>query len=609
MAKVLTGTLTRTLKASASSSRNAIALLEKVIPFLLSPSGLESSANDVQSFALLTLLEIIKNSSGHALRPFIPDMIYHLIALLSSLEPDVVNFIHLNADKYNLERDEIDDARLSTVKSSPMMEAIERCLDLVDSTTMVALSARLEETVKTAIGLPSKVGTTRVLVSLSTRHNIIFKPYADHFIRLARRQVLDRNDTISSAFAAACGYVARLASDEEILKLFAYCQQLYFECEDDRQRKVSGDIVYAISKHAADRFRSLASEVLPFVFLAKHDTSRPTKSYFQDSWNEHVGGSRVILLYLQEITSLVMKYLDSPRWSVKHTSALALAELIKSLGDKIDDVNAISIWAVLEKALGGKTWEGKEAVLEAFSHFLKSSNILTLNEGFAHQIETIVFRESKRNNPIYRRHALTCLEGFLELPHTKVLYAQVHGITQSIVEEILSSADEMDVDSHSRDASSKSVTEGTLASSMAALLKSINPQLQNQIDLTLATTQSLDLANRIMSTYGNRVILNAIYDGYKSLFERVATSTNHQPSAEFEDALLRYIATYANPENGVEESRLKSAEALTAMTPLMVHREQLKAALLNAIGTTRAHERSVVVQRQLDQARKKVEEG
>lgn len=609
LAKALTGTLTRTLQASNPSSRSAVAMLEKVVPFLLSPSGLESKVEELQSFALLTLLEIIKNSRSNNLRPFIPDIIYHLLALLSSLEPGILNYIHLNADSYNIERDKIDDARLSMIRGSPMMEAIERCLDLVDDATMIALSPRLEETMKTAIGLPSKVGTTYVLVSLSTRHNVVFKAYADRFIRLGRKQVLDRNDTVSSAFAAACGYLARLASDEEILKLFTYCRQLYFDCEEDRQRKISGDIVYAVSKHAADRFKSVASEVLPFVFVAKHDPSQHAKPYFQDSWNEHVGGSRAVLLYLQEITSLIMRYLDSPRWSIKHTSALALADLIKSLGDKINDIDAKSIWPVLEKALSGKTWEGKETVLEALVRFVKFSDIMALDESFARTIETIMFRESKRNNPVYRRHALACLEGFLEIQTTKVLYGQVYGIAEPIVEEILSSSGMMDIDEPSGGPSSKSVTEGTLASSMAAILNSINPQLQSQGDLTLALNQAFDLANRVKSTDGNRAAANAIYDGYKRLFERIALSTALPSSDGFESVLLQYTETFANPEGGVEETRLKSAEAATALALVAVHRERVKLALLDAIATTRTNERSVVVQQSLDLAKKKLEEG
>ncbi|KAK3060734.1 hypothetical protein LTS18_007807, partial [Coniosporium uncinatum] len=86
LARVLTGVLTRSLEAGNSSARNADAMLKHVLPFLLSTSGLESSAEEVQAFSLNTLLEIIKKSSGKILRPFIPELVERLIGLFSSLE-------------------------------------------------------------------------------------------------------------------------------------------------------------------------------------------------------------------------------------------------------------------------------------------------------------------------------------------------------------------------------------------------------------------------------------------------------------------------------------------------------------------------------------------
>ena len=608
LVRALTGTLTRTLQAGEFSSRNAVAMLEKVIPFLLSPSGLDSNVQELQSSALHTLLEIIKNSRSTTLRPFIPNIVCHLLALLSSVEPGILNYAHLNADNYNIKRDELDDARLMMIKGSPMMEAIERCLDFVDDATMATLCPRLEETMHNVIGLPSKVGATYVLVSLSTRHSFLFKAYADRFIGLVRKQVLDRNDTISSAFAVACGYLARLASDEVILKLFAHCQQLYIDSDEERQRKISGEIIHAVSKHAADRFKSVASEVLPFCFVAKHDLSQHAKPYFQDSWNEHVAGSRAVLLYLPEITSLIMKYLDSPRWSIKHTSALALADLITSLGDKINDSDAKSIWPILEKAVGGKAWVGKETVLESLVHFAKFGHIMTWDEKVARTIETIMLRESKRNNLVYRRHALACLKDFLEIHTTTVLYAEVYGIAEPIVEEILDESGMMDVDGASGGPSAKSVMEGTLASAMASLLSAIKPQSQSPGDLTQALTQALDLANRVRSTDGNRYAADAIYDGYRKLFERIALSAAFPASDELENTLLQYAQTFFNHEGGVEETRLKAAEAATALAAVAKRSERVKLALRDAIAARRANERSTVVQQSLDRAKKKLEE-
>ena len=362
-------------------------MLKIVLPFLFSTSGLESSSKEIQVFSLSTLLDIIKSSNSKTLRPYVPNIVGQLIALLSSFEPEGINYLHLNADKYGVTTQQIDDARLTGVKESPLMEAVERCLDALDAPTMVELQGSLEDAIKTAVGLPSKVGWSRIVVSLSTRHNSIFRPHADYFLKLTRKQLLDRNDTVSSAYATACGYLARLASDAEILRLVQYCRKLYFDSDDDRHRALSGDIVYALSKQATDRFNALAGDILPFVFIAKHDPLERSQASFKQTWDENVGGSRAVLLYLKDIVELATRCLESPHWLVKHTAAFALAASVDSMGAEISDSNAEILWPAIERAIAGKTWEGKEKVLRAFVKFAKSSKILTGNGKVAAQMQ------------------------------------------------------------------------------------------------------------------------------------------------------------------------------------------------------------------------------
>jgi proteasome component ECM29 len=388
LARVLTGVLARSLEGGDSSKKTANTMLREVLPFLLSPSGLESSAKEVQAFALISLLKIIKTGTGPVLRPYIPDLVDKLLHLLSSLEPQEINYLVLNADKYNITAQEIDDARLNGIKRSPMMEAIESCLDMLDEESMGALQPHLVQALRTTIGLPSKVGISRVLVTLSTRHNYLFKPHADSILRLLPKYVLDRNDTISTSFAVASGYVARVASNEEILRLFEQCKKLYFDAgEDERRRTISGEMVYAVAKHATDRLASLASDILPFVFMAKHDLNERTKELFEKSWNDSVGGSRAVLLYLKEILALAGSHLDSPRWALKHTAAFTVADVVSSVGTEISKAQAEMIWPVLERAVGGKTWEGKEKILEAVVNFAKHSDMASSNHVVADQMQ------------------------------------------------------------------------------------------------------------------------------------------------------------------------------------------------------------------------------
>lgn len=103
LCQILSASLVRIVKTGSSSKRSEN-MLNKVMPFL--QSQLEASAEDVQLFSLTTLLDLIKEA-GSALRPFIPDLIERLLGMLSSLEPQAINYLHLNASKYNLTEEKV----------------------------------------------------------------------------------------------------------------------------------------------------------------------------------------------------------------------------------------------------------------------------------------------------------------------------------------------------------------------------------------------------------------------------------------------------------------------------------------------------------------------
>lgn len=46
-----------------------------------------------------TLLKVVK-SAGEKLRPWIPDLLHKMLVLLAEVEPEAVNYLIMNADKY-----------------------------------------------------------------------------------------------------------------------------------------------------------------------------------------------------------------------------------------------------------------------------------------------------------------------------------------------------------------------------------------------------------------------------------------------------------------------------------------------------------------------------
>ena len=187
---------------------------------------------------------------------------------------------------------------------------------------------------------------------------------------------MDRNDTVASSYAVASGYLSRLASSDEILELAEFARNLYVSSEDDRHRALSGDFMASISKYAPERFSSVASDLLPFIFIAMHDDNEAIRNLYKKAWDEHVAGSRAITLYLSEIVSSAENLLDSPRWNIKHSAARAVADAASSLAGDIGDISTQSahvLWPALVKAVGGKTWDGKEVIVLALAAFVEKT--------------------------------------------------------------------------------------------------------------------------------------------------------------------------------------------------------------------------------------------
>ena len=154
-----------------------------------------------------------------------------------------------------------------------MMDAIERCLDLVDEPTMTRLVPRLTYTIRKAVGMPSKVGCSRVIVALVVRHSFLTKPHADELLKAVMGVILDRNDAVSTSWAVAAGYLCRLCGQDRILVLVDLAKKFWFEHEEERARALSGEIVHDISRQFV-----ILSEPARYIVLANRFAVHPINS-------------------------------------------------------------------------------------------------------------------------------------------------------------------------------------------------------------------------------------------------------------------------------------------------------------------------------------------
>ena len=151
---MLSQQLTTSLIRSVSEGKSGQGVISVVMPFLLGNSGLNSSAQGVQLFALRSIVKLC-DEAGPLLKPTIPEIVDQLLDVLTSLEPQEVNYIGFHVDKKDTET--LDESRFHAVRSSPVMNAIERCVDLADEANMAFLAPVIFNKMRRAAGLPTKV--------------------------------------------------------------------------------------------------------------------------------------------------------------------------------------------------------------------------------------------------------------------------------------------------------------------------------------------------------------------------------------------------------------------------------------------------------------------
>ncbi|KAK2014510.1 proteasome component ECM29 [Colletotrichum eremochloae] len=561
----LTNTIVRQLEEGGASS-SAQAMLKQALRFLLSPSGLESGVEEVKMFSLKTIIDITKKG-GPNLKPFIVDFIPPLLGLHSTIEPEQINYAYQKVSEDS--RDQIDKLRARWVNQSPISEAVDNCLRQLDADGMKQLAPGLEEIIKTAIGMPTKVACARLIGDLVMRHAVDFKPVSSRFMQLLEKQCLDRNDEVSKGYAKAVGYLMRVVPDPSKERLVDKFTEFYFTSEDEARRAKASDVVLSVSKLAPDHFNALATKFVPFTYMGMHDTDEYTRKCFDEVWNQHGGSSRTVARYVPEIVGFIKRGLEAPRWNLQHTACFTLASMVKAVvassdatGGQMSETNLKQIWPVMDKALALKTFSGKERLLESFPQFVGKGAALWKNDAaVAAQQKKIALREAKRNNEDYRPHAYKALWQFAEQREDLDLLEDIATVVGGPLDDFVDE-DRMDVDS-SGDATRKAAANG-----IEAIARGYNRvQMKEDAGTVLKKVFEL-LKTRLNHPKFEGIKREVWYECVKDLMEAA-----EKPSAASvgKEVALAYLQSL-DPEsvdNGTEAQRTTRAVAVGSVVKAM----------------------------------------
>lgn len=338
--------------------------------------------------------------------------------------------------------------RLNATKGSPMMVAIERCLDQVDAKILEELAPKICNLVRKGIGLPTKAGTSRIICSLATRCPTDVTPHAPALLKALSGVVQDRSAVLRKATSAAAGHVARLVPDSTVVQYIQHVTKFYLESEDDDLKHITPIALMELARYAPDKVKSVMSEVLPVTFIGIHDPAKDLKTQWTAVWDELAAGSTsACRLWIIEIMALCERLLkDSQSWPIKRQVAKSLATLAQSSGNTFDDHRA-KTFSILLESLGGWTWDGKEDILESLGQLSIESKKWLMEQSdktLQNEIIRVAIRESKKTNKNYRRIAIECL-GKIAYELEQDVFSDVLEYFTGVVQP-KDAEDEMDVD-------------------------------------------------------------------------------------------------------------------------------------------------------------------
>ncbi|CAL1601518.1 unnamed protein product [Knipowitschia caucasica] len=412
--KTLSKVCIRMCESTGSGAQKTVSVL---LPTLLE-KGIVSSVSEVRALSIQTLVKISK-TAGARLKPHASRLIPALLEALSTLEPQVLNYLSLRATEQ--EKSAMDAARLSAAKSSPMMETINMCLQHLDVSVLGELVPRLCELLKSGMGLGTKGGCASVIVSLTVQCPHDLTPYSGKLMSALLNGIHDRSSVIQKTFAFALGHLVRTAKDSSVEKLLLKLHSWYLEKEEPVYKSSCALTLHAISHYSPDVLKGHAGVALPLAFLGMHQAPGPDEekgeshdaTLWGEVWQDNVPGSfGGIRLYMTELIAITQKALQSQSWKMKAQGAAAMATVAKEQTGSLVAPHLGLVLTALLQGLAGRTWAGKEELLKAIGSVVsKCSTELQKpcsGQPTISEILDVVLKECRKESLVYKMAALHC---------------------------------------------------------------------------------------------------------------------------------------------------------------------------------------------------------
>ena len=391
-----------------TSKADAAASLDVLLPILLK-DGITSRAKEIQSVSIRTLLALIKHG-GVNLRPHLADLLGTLLEAMSTMESSSLSYLQFHAQHLNMSDEQLEVARLSLAKNTPLADAVASCLHQVDGNALPSVMSRLTDILQQGLGLPTLTATGKCIISLvNSPAGPEMKEHVGPLMSALVNGLGDQSTSVRKVFAAALGYLCRVSRRKRVGRIIASLLAQYTdEASTDSKRLSCGQATQQIVDHATDITKEQFFPLIaPYAFLASHDTNDDVKKLWTAVWDEMVPSSDSgAVTYQTDILALCYDTFESSSWTIKATTYAALTSLVKATKAQPPlAAEREKVVPMVVKALPGRIWSGKEKLFELAVALCVQWKAVLQKE----QVEAllhVVVEETRRNRKEHKRDAV-----------------------------------------------------------------------------------------------------------------------------------------------------------------------------------------------------------
>ncbi|KAI3631143.1 hypothetical protein MIR68_010633 [Amoeboaphelidium protococcarum] len=385
-------------------------LINLLLPFLLKALAHNYSA-DAQKVCLDALRQLCKQVSP-LLSQYCAEIIYLLVSKLTELEPQQVNYLSFHTEKYGITEQQLNQARSSAVKQSSLMDIIEQCAaGALSHDNVDEVFVKLSDLVRRGVGLPTKVGTFRIIQFIVLKHQNIVKQHEsslDTLLKALSGTVGDGDEIVRQSVAVCVGYIFKYCSLDVQQKFVKHLKTLYVERDSTPSKHGASLCILEISKHSSVSVQSHPL-LTALTYFGMGDAHSETSQLYKQIWNDQsVSVEGALNSCTPDLVDILKIAGTTTKWDMRAQAGSVIAQLLTQV--KALDSDTVNILTELTVSnLSGPIFSGKEKFHHALAQLMNKVDSMS-NMHLIKDYEQLLLKECSRGGYQYRTSAYQSLQ-------------------------------------------------------------------------------------------------------------------------------------------------------------------------------------------------------